>query len=846
MLLERTEELARLSGLLHDPQGRVVLVRGEAGTGKSTLIESLMQLHAGETDFVVGRCDDLSTAQPLGPFWDMAEAEQEFLDPLDRGDRQAVSRTALDLLGRSLRRTVLVIEDTQWADEATLDAIKTIGRRIRSTRGLLLISYRDESLDDQHPLRGVLGDLAPADVERIRLTGLGVESVRELLEGHPSDPAEVWAMTGGNPLLVTAFAEADAGDGSSLNDLVAARLNRLTAQTRSDLRALAVVAAAIPFDLARHLVLDADRAVSEAERRGFLTVTSSGIRFRHELIRRAIETALPGSERMALNQRVLESLEEGTDRAVVAHHAREAGDIQRLARVAPEAAREAMAVGAHRQAVSHFRDLRSHIVALPEPLRAAVLEDWAQEEFYAHELGEAVRLIERAIDEYRSVGDRGGESRSLARAAEYLWFAGRRDDAEAFVALAEAALHADASPSEIAQVIETRAYLRMMAGDVTGSGQLVEQALEVAGETADERLIARALNTRGTMLNVSEYPAGLAMLVEARDRSAIAGLWYEEARALLNAAWGAIEHRDLPTAGSMLDDGLSLATRHDLGAAEHYGLALRVRMLDLTGDWDEAEVLATRLRHEGGIIALTVLPVLGAIAARRGSPESSRIASEAWEIAADTEFQRIGPAAVTLAETAWINDEEVDTESLRAVMEMGLEIGFTWLPGALAFWLWRLGAIDEVPVDVALPYAATMSGEVDVALEQWERIGSPYERALTLSTGNPENRVRAIEELETLGATAVAARIRRELRESGIEVPRGRAQTTRQNPAGLTARQLEVLGLLTEGLANAEIADRLFLSSRTVEHHVSAILAKLGAIDRVEAAELAAEAGLTE
>jgi DNA-binding NarL/FixJ family response regulator len=164
----------------------------------------------------------------------------------------------------------------------------------------------------------------------------------------------------------------------------------------------------------------------------------------------------------------------------------------------------------------------------------------------------------------------------------------------------------------------------------------------------------------------------------------------------------------------------------------------------------------------------------------------------------------------------------------------------------VAFWLWRLGQIDEAPVGVSVPYAATISGEVDVALKQWEEIGSPYEHALTLSTGTPDDRVRAIEELETLGATAVAARVRRELRESGIEVPRGRARTTRQNPAGLTARQLEVLGLLTEGLTNAEIADRLFLSSRTVEHHVSAILAKLGATDRVEAARLAVEAGLTE
>jgi DNA-binding CsgD family transcriptional regulator/tetratricopeptide (TPR) repeat protein len=651
-------------------------------------------------------------------------------------------------------------------------------------------------------------------------------------------------MTGGNPLLVTAYAEAEAGDGSSLDDLVAARLNRLTAPTRSDLRALAVFAGDIPFDMARHLASDADATLSEAERRGLLAVTSSGIRFRHELIRRAIEGALPASERMAFNGRVLEALDEGAETAVVTHHAREAGDIERLVRVAPEAAREAMAVGAHHQSVSHFRDLGPHIAAIPDAVRASVLEDWAQEEFYAHEVDEALRLIEQAIDEYRSAGDRRGESRALARAAEYLLFAGRRDEAEASVASAEAALGVDASPGEIAQVIETRAYLRMMAGDVTGSGHLVEQALAVAGGAADERLLVRALNTRGTMLNVSEYPAGLAMLAEARDRSAAAGLWYEEARALLNGAWAAIEHRDFARAASMLDDGYSVATRHE--AVEHYGLALRVRLLDLTGDWDEAEALATRLRHEGGITAMTVLPVLGTIAGRRGSSDAGSITAEAWDTAIDTEFQRIGPAALAVAEVAWIRDSEADTGRLLAVMEMGLQLGFSWLPGALAFWLWRLGAVDEAPAGIAPPYAAMIAGEVEVALEQWDRIGSPYERALALSIGTPDDRVGAIEEFETLGATAVAAQVRRELRESGVEVPRGRARTTRRNPAGLTARQLEVLGLLTDGLGNAEIADRLFLSIRTVEHHVSAVLAKLGATDRGEAAERAAEAGLTD
>lgn len=843
MLVERSSELDRLSALLQQSQGSVVLIRGEAGIGKSALIESWMDRHEKECDFVVGRCDDLSTPQPLGPFWDMADAAPEFHDGLGRGDRRAVARTALDLLERSLRRTVIVIEDTQWADEATMDAIKTIGRRIRNGRGLLILTYRDGEVDDRHPLRGVLGDLPPSHVERIRLQGLTEDGVRRLLAGHPSDPTEIWGVTGGNPLLVTALSTADAGDGSSLPDLIAARLNRLDEETRTILQLLSVIPGDIGVGLVERLISGAERFLGEAHRRGFLILAGTRLRFRHELIRREIEASLIPTERMAMNHRVLEALDDDADPAIVAHHAWQAGDVESLIATAPLAARNAMALGAHRQAVAHFRVLADHVDAIPSRRRAAILEDWAQEEFYAHQLAVARSLIDEAIREYRAARDPAGEARSLARAATYHSFSGEREAAVAAVEEAEDALGDDPGARERAEVIETRAYLRMLAGDVAGSGRLVDEALAVAGEAADDRLLVRALNGRGTMTNVACYPDGLAMITEARDRAAAAGLWYEEARALLNGAWAGIEHRDLSTASSMLDEALSLASRTDLGAAEHYGLALRVRLLDLTGDWDEAERLAEGLRSEGGIAAITVLPVMACIAARRGSSDAASIASEAWSVATPEEFQRLGPAAAALAETSWITGSTVDVAGVVDVLRMGLGIGFRWQTGVIAFWLWRLGALGEMPEGLAEPYAALISGDTKGAVALWETIESPYECALAKSMGTAAERLEAIELLETLGASAVAARVRRDLRSQGVDVPRGRARSTRRNPAGLTARQAEVLELVAEGLANGEIADRLFLSQRTVEHHISAILGKLGAADRTEAALWMQEAG---
>jgi DNA-binding CsgD family transcriptional regulator len=177
-------------------------------------------------------------------------------------------------------------------------------------------------------------------------------------------------------------------------------------------------------------------------------------------------------------------------------------------------------------------------------------------------------------------------------------------------------------------------------------------------------------------------------------------------------------------------------------------------------------------------------------------------------------------------------------------MTTGLDIGFEWSPGSIGRWLWELGEMSEAPPGIAVPYGLLMRGEWAEAASTWEAREVPFERALTLMHGGQVDRLEALEALEGLGATAVAARLRRELRGAGVSVPRGRSREARRHPAGLTARQAEILGLLHEGLSNAQIADRLFLSPRTVESHVTAVLDKLGVSTRKEAASRARADGI--
>ncbi len=220
MLLERDEEMDAL-GVIVDQigstGGKVVLIRGDAGIGKTALVNGFAESRAADCYVRSGACDDLFIPQPLGPFWDMARVEPSLRGPIDDGDRPHVLGAVLDLLSRTSRPTILIIEDAHWADEATLDAIRFLGRRISRTNGVLVLTYRDGEVDDDDPLRGVIGDIPVQSVARIQLRGLSLTGVSSLVGGSGLEPSDVLASTRGNPFLVSEMATmADHGIPASL------------------------------------------------------------------------------------------------------------------------------------------------------------------------------------------------------------------------------------------------------------------------------------------------------------------------------------------------------------------------------------------------------------------------------------------------------------------------------------------------------------------------------------------------------------------------------------------------------------------------------------------------------
>ena len=854
MLLEREKELGFLADLLDGvglSGGKVVLVRGEAGIGKSTLVREFVGVHGDKAHVLFGSCDDLLTPQPLGPFWDIAREEPSLGDVLEKGDRQAVMEALLDLLSRSLRATVLVVEDTHWADEATLDAIKYLGRRISRSSGLLVLTYRDGEVDYDHPLRQVIGDLAPQDLVRLHLGGLSAEAIASLVEDTDLDSDQVLALTDGNPLFVTEVAASGVeGVPSSVQDSVLARAAKLSPKARQILELVSVIPGETERTLIEGILGPTKDEMTECVRQGLLQVGDDIVSFRHELSRRAVESALSLTDRRRLNQKVLAELGREADLSQLIHHAVEANDSDSIIEFAPKAARAAMAMGSHREASAHFRTLEPYLDRITETDRALIVDDWGRTEYY---LGnkEALDIVTRAIELHRSTGEDFVLARALTFAVRVNENMGRPEVADACMAEAVAILESYPLSGDLASAVSQQAWLSLMRNDMVRAVELADRTLELAEETSDEQTMIHALNTKGVATYSRGDPDGFRLLEEARTRAQQGGYPFEETRALVNMASAVADRRELEQADDLSRLATDTAIRYEIRAFENVALARLAEVLLWKGDWAAAEDIAAEVLgsniQANSLSGRALGRVMGTLQTRRGSPEAPTTLERTWSDAeASGEMQAILPVAAALAEYFWLTGaaNSVRIARLLEILSEGTRSGLPWDSGELALWLWKLDELSEVPDGIAEPYRLVMEGKPTKTAALWDTMGMPYERAIALMHGDEKDQLEALEVFETLGAMAFASKLRQQLRDQGVTVPPTKTRNTRRDAAGLTARQAEVLQLLIEGLTNIDIADRLFLSPRTVEHNVAAVMTKLNASTRHEAVAFATEQGL--
>jgi len=594
---------------------------------------------------------------------------------------------------------------------------------------------------------------------------------------------------------------------------------------------------------------------------GMLRERAGGVGFRHELARLAVERVLAPGRRADLHGRALAALLSrpgaAPDPARLAHHADGAGDGPAVLAHAPVAARRAAALGAHREAAAQYVRALRFADGLAPAARAELLERHSYECYLTDQLADAVASRERALGCWRAVADRCREGDTLRWLSRLAWFQGRNADAERAGREAVQLLEGLAPGPELAMAYSNLSQLRMLAGNTDEAVGWGGRAIELAERLGQTEILVHALNNVGTAEWCARRPGGQATLERSLALARVHGLEEHVARAYTNLAWQALDQREYLVASRYREEGIRYCTEHDLDIWRLYLLVSQARADFEQGRWTEATrtvEVVLRDPRTAPVSRINALGVLGRVRARRGDPGVWPPLDEALALGTGTgELQRLGPVAVARAEAAWL---EGDPAAARAVVEDALDLaertnGYAWLAGELAFWLWRLGGPDRLstvglPDGVAEPFALQVAGASAAAADRWRALGCPYEAADALADSDQEPQLRAaLTELEGLGARPRGAAVARKLRELGVRgLARGPRPATRANPANLTARETEVLALVTEGLRNAEIARRLFVSPKTVDHHVSAILAKLGVRTRGEAARAAARLGI--
>ena len=850
-LLERADDLSQLDGLLADVvrtgHGRLLLVGGEAGIGKTILVRRFWE-ELGERGSVLwAACDPLFTPRPLGPLLAVGGVVE----------RDALPHEVVGALANRMRTrkpTVFVLEDAHWADEATLDVLRLLARRIESLPALVIVTYRDDEVDANHQLRLVLGDIATTGVmERLKLAPLSPAAVAVLAEPYGVDAVELHRKTNGNPFFVVeALAAGAEAIPATVRDAVLARAARLGPGARGLLDAVAVVTPRAELWLLESIAGELVAHVDECLRSGMLASDSAGVAFRHELARLALEESVPLKRRVDLHRKALAALAEppygSPDLARLAHHADAAGDVEAVLRYAPAAAAEAAALCSYREVAAQYARALRYGDRLAPSERAALLEHRSRACYLTDQNDAAIEAITAVVEYRRSLGQAREEADALRWLSEILWCPGRVRESEQAGRDAVGLLETLPPGRELARAYSNLAHICAAGARFEEGAAWAQRSLDLA-ERLGATEIALEANTRLGGFELEEKgPARLERVVEEAKPL---GLDEHVGRAYISLLSSAVGSHQYDVAERHVQAAIAYCSERGLERDRLYMLAYGA-WLDLArGRWSDAADAAAAVlvvRRTSITPRIVALAILALARARRGDPDHTALLDEAWALAKPTaEPTRWDRVALARAEAAWLaGDRDGVARATEETLTLALARDWGALVAALGAWRRRAG-LDWHPLPVgAEPYTLELAGEWERAAERWRELGCPYESALALAEADGEDPLRqALDELQALGAKPAAAIVARRLRERGARgLRRGPRPATQANPAGLTAREVEVLGLVAAGMRNGEIAARLVLSERTVGHHVGAILRKLGVGSRAQAGAEAVRLGI--
>ncbi len=833
-----------------DIGGQSLLISGEAGIGKTTLLDHFVQEHASGCRVLWGGCEDLFTPRPLGPLVDpIPLLNGEVVSALRAGnDRGAIFSGLLENLRESSLPTVVVFEDVHWADHATLDLIKFLGRRIYRLRVLFVLTFRGGELNPGHPLLKVLGELPAAHHQRLHLSPLSRQAVQALAREHSYPHSDLFEKTNGNPFFVTeVLAAQERTVPRTVQDAVLVRLHRRSPFAIELCERVCVIPGEVRLPLLMKFFVRSDHgfdaALDECIQAGILEIHGQAVRFRHELARLAVHEMLPPLRRRALHAEVLNALQTipGTTPARLVFHASQAHQSDAILRFSTQAGAEAVRVGAHREAAAHYALSMQHAHDAPLHMQAELNEFWSYEAGLAMAVdSDVLNARKRAVLIWQQLGDTKRVGLNLCWLSRLHWYLGEREQSIEYGSQAIEALESISPCAELAMAYSVRSQIHMLNSNYAPALIWGEKALQMAlAHNATEARI-HALNNLGTTLLMTGRPGGESLLEESLKLAKAGGYHEQAARAYTNLSSSMILQCRFAEAELFCAEGVTFDRDHDLDSWTYYLMGLYAQLLAERGQFAQAQALA-----EEALTVASQTPVmrwppslaLGLVKSRTGAADAIKTLEECLAMTlAVGEPQLIMPTCRALAEAYWLRGE---MDQARRVVSEGLthrvQAEDPWLSGQLMVWAYRLDLEVASSGPIAPIYKLEIEGDADLAAWQWESLGAPFEQAICLMRCGDSGLRLAAELFTKQGAHQGLSLIRNLGRKNGVMgIKRGRYSAAKSNRLGLTAREHQIYMLLSAGMSNAAISIQLNRSVRTIEHHVSQVLAKVGATNRLE------------
>jgi DNA-binding CsgD family transcriptional regulator len=854
-LIERQAEWAALAtrwAALDAPAapGCNVVVQAEAGGGKTALLRAFVTGQKADTWWC--GVEQQLAPEPLAALSAVAHHAPGLVDPAaPRGGEWMAGW--LRLLRERPRPVLWVIDDVQWADSATLDLLRYLARRVAGLRLMLVLLVRSGSTTPEHPLLALLGALPAAHTLRLAPAALSADAVALLAseQGRANDAPALHRATGGNPFLVAAALAAPPGVPAAVREQLRERCATLGAAALDATRLVAAAGGTLQAAHLAVLVSDSAAAVDEAMQAGLLLPAGDErVTLRHDLVGQALLADCRADLARALHERLfLAHRAAGAGAARCAWFAHQAAIWPAVIELAPAACRAALAAGSPREAADLIDLVRPCIDQVPAAERAGLWVLHAQAQALAQRPAAALRSREQALALHLAAGERAAAGLDLLEAARAHWLLGDRVQGLARAAQAATLLEEHGSAHQRAAAQATLAQLHLFDDQPARAlhwGRLALAAFEAEGDVA---ATVDVLNTVGFAQAVcSQRDDDWAPIRRCQALALQLGQPAQAARACVNRASLALVQRRFAELADACASGIALARHNDLD--------LPLCMLLLRQAWGDAHLgrWPQALRQAQAVLQLPGLRPIEAQQAQmllallqlrqRGAGDAANVhwwqaQGLAGAARADAVDPWYAPPAVQRIEAAWLlGQRALALEQARAAWPAALRRGEAWRIGTLAVWQQRCGGAVALPAWPRLPpeYALELEGRNTEAAAAWLARGCPYDAALALFGADDAAATAALERLGAVGTLRALERERR--RRGAAPLQRGRGRATRSDPLGLTPRERVVLQALALGLPNKAIAAQLARSERTVEHHVAALLAKLGVSSRAEAAAM--------